>query len=101
MNNNEAVEIFEELLEEVYVETTTPYISNRRLKAIQYAIAILEKDTKIKCKDCKHFGIMRCGVDVGGYCMKLEYTTREPNDFCSWAEEGDNEYQRKKGGDNG
>lgn len=40
----------------------------------------------IKCKDCKHYGTMRWGLDIGGYCSKLEYTSREPHDFCSMAE---------------
>ena len=49
----------------------------------------------IKCKDCVYYGTSFGGVECGGYCMKLEYTSRDPHDFCSWAEEGENDYQRK------
>jgi hypothetical protein len=49
----------------------------------------------IRCKDCKHFSTSFRGVECGGYCRMLEYTSREPDDFCSWAEEGENDYQRR------
>ena len=58
--------------------------------------AQLEESGKvIRCKDCRHYGAM---VGLKGavtyFCGALEYTTREPDDFCSWAEEGENAWQR-------
>lgn len=91
MSNEEVVKVLKDLLNEVYYEDEPPKIGINRTRAIQIAIDIVENDNRIKCKDCKHFGTMRLGVECGGYCSKLEYTSREPHDFCSWAERKDNE----------
>ena len=40
----------------------------------------------VRCKDCKHYGVMKFEGDECHFCRELEYTTREPDDFCSWAE---------------
>ena len=40
----------------------------------------------VRCKDCKHYGVMKFEGDECHFCRELEYTTREPHDFCSWGE---------------
>lgn len=88
----------EDAINEIFDTTTVsddPDMLKAHIIANIKAMPSEDAPSVIRCKDCKHYGVVEYEGDVCHFCRELEYTTREPDDYCSWAEEGENDYQRK------
>lgn len=40
----------------------------------------------VRCKDCKHYKDIFCGLHVQAYCDREGREMRKPSDFCSYGE---------------